>query len=281
MTVDAHLHLWDRDLFAHDWLAQPALKKINRSFGLPDQPGGTGSELTGRVLVQALPDPQETEWLCGIADASPVPTVVTGWVDLRRPDSLDAMLDRVLAAPGGGRLRAIRPMVQNEADPGWFDQAPVRASASILAERGLAVEFLVRERDWASCLRLIDAVPQGQYVLDHLGKPAVTASGPSAGWRSFVTDLSRREQTVVKLSGLLTECLFSDPTESVIAPYVLHALEEFSPRRAMYGSDWPVSVLATDDPSLWPSMLADIVGAHDPDLFTNTARRVYTLEENP
>lgn len=278
MSVDAHLHLWDRDLFAHDWLTRPGLENLNHSFGLADSPGGP--DLTGRVLVQALPDPRETEWLCGIAAAGPVPTAVTGWVDLLRPDALDAALDRVLAAPGGERLRAIRPMVQDEPGPGWYDQAPVLASARILADRGLALEFLVRERDWAGCLRLVDAVPRGRYVLDHLGKPVITAAGPSAGWRTFLTELSRRERTVVKLSGLLTES-DSDPTASMIAPYVLHALEAFSPRRTMYGSDWPVSILATDDPTLWPTILADIVGSADPDLFTHTARRVYTLEEHP
>lgn len=281
MTVDAHAHLWDTGGFAHDWLGEPGLERIDRDFGPGDYPDELASDLTGRVLVQALPDPRETEWLCGIAAAGPVPTAVTGWADLLRPDALTAVLERLQAAPGGGRLRAIRPMVQNEPLAGWYDQAPVRASARILARRGLGLELLIRERDWAGCLRLVDAVPEGLYILDHLGKPAVMAAGPGAAWRSFITELSRRDRTVVKVSGLLTECDSPDPRASMIAPYVEHALGSFSLQRCMYGSDWPVALLAADDPTRWSTMLAGIVGGHDRDLFTRTARRIYTLEEHP
>ncbi|HEY5181209.1 MAG TPA: amidohydrolase family protein [Dermatophilaceae bacterium] len=272
MTIDAHFHAWDVSLFGHGWLAGDGFEALNRDFSAADHPG----VLQGRVLVQTLPDQRETVWLCALAALSPVPTAVTGWVDLLRPDLLGGRIDFLRSVPGGEWLRALRPMVQNEAAPGWLDAPVVRDSVRVMAERGMVLELLVTERDWDSCVRLVDAVPGAVFVLDHLGKPRISDAGPDRAWRDFVDRLAGHKHVRAKLSGLVTQC--SMPTASGIAPFVDYALARFGVHRSMYGSDWPMSLLAASAPEQWESMLERIVGGHHEDIFTVTAATTYSLE---
>jgi L-fuconolactonase len=276
VTIDAHFHVWDTSLFRHTWLAADGLEALNRDFSAADHPGA----LQGRVLVQTLPEEDETVWLCSIAAGSVVPTAITGWVDLLRPDLLSERLDFLRSMPGGDCLRAVRPMVQNEPGPGWLDAPAVRDSVRIIAGRDLALELLVGERDWRSCAQLVDAVPGAVFVLDHLGKPSISEAGPDRAWLDFVDRLAGHGGVRAKLSGLVTQCL-SPATASIIAPFVDHTLAVFGVDRSMYGSDWPVSRLAPDACQRWDAMLEHIVGGHDENIFTNTARNTYSLETTP
>jgi L-fuconolactonase len=276
VTIDAHFHAWDISAFRHAWLEGDGFEVLRRDFSAVEHPG----VLQGRVLVQTLPDERETVWLCASAAVSAVPTAVTGWVDLLRPDLVGARLDFLRSVPGGEWLRALRPMVQNEPGPGWLDAPAVRDSVRIIAGHGMALELLVAERDWHSCAELVEAVPGAVFMLDHLGKPSISEAGPDRAWLDFIDRLAGCGAVRVKLSGLLTECL-SPPTASLIAPFVDHALAVFGADRSMYGSDWPVCLLAASAPRTWEAMLEHIVGGHDEGIFTNTAAITYSLETTP
>jgi L-fuconolactonase len=81
------------------------------------------------------------------------------------------------------------------------------------------------------------------FVLDHLAKPRAR-DGALSPWRENLRELARRENVYCKLSGLATEADWGAWTPGQLRPYAEVALEAFGPRRLMFGSDWPVCLVA-------------------------------------
>ncbi len=178
---------------------------------------------------------------------SPAPVAgVVGWVDLTAPDVADT-IDSLRSGPGGHRLVGIRHQVHDEADPNWLDRSDVRRSIHAVVAAGLPYDILVRTRELASAIRLVRDIPQGHFVLDHLAKPPLTRrvdSPEMAAWSSALRDLASHPNVVAKLSGLISEAEWSTWSIDSLRPAVLVALDAFGPHRLMFGSDWPVCLVA-------------------------------------
>ncbi|WNY35368.1 amidohydrolase family protein [Curtobacterium flaccumfaciens] len=174
---------------------------------------------------------------------------VVGWVDLTAPDVADriAALVALVARPGrtpvaGNRLVGIRHQAQDEPDPDWLARPEVVRGVRALAAAGLVFDLLVRAREHRAALTLVDAVPEASFVLDHAGKPDIAGEDP--GWPSRMDDFAARPTVVCKVSGLFTEA-GPEWRRQPVDRYVRAVVERFGPARSMFGSDWPVSTLAT------------------------------------
>jgi L-fuconolactonase len=279
VLLDAHHHLWRLDR-GYRWLDAPALAPIRRDFDVTDlravlSPAGVDRT----VLVEAGRESAEevTEFLA-IAEATPEIAGVVGWADLTAPDLAD-----VLAAhrtgPGGRWLVGVRSQVQGEPDPDYLRRADVQAGLATVAEAGLAFDLVVRAEQLPAAAAAAAAVPQCRFVLDHLGKPAIAAGGYGQ-WRSLVTPLARQPNAVAKLSGLVTEAGWADWTVADLRPYVETALELFGPQRLMFGSDWPVCLLAASYPRVVDALagaLGPLSPAEQDAIWSGTATRAYRL----
>lgn len=241
---------------------------IRRRFDVDDLRAATqDTDVTRTIVVQAVHDPGETAWL--LAQPAPVAGVV-GWVDLTAPDVADRL--SALAHP---RLVGIRHQAQDEHDPSWLARPDVVRGVRALADAGLVFDLLVRAREHHAALALVDAVPDGSFVLDHAGKPTIDTGDP--GWAGRMRDLAARPNVVCKVSGLLTEA-GADWQHRPVARYVRAAVETFGPDRSMFGSDWPVSTLAADHGTVLSTTeqaLADLSDAERDAVFHDTAERVY------
>lgn len=266
--VDAHHHLWDPGHRRQGWLETPDTAPLRRRFDLADLAAVTGPAGVGAtVLVQVLPDAQETvEFLAlaatsgdadptrrgrGAADGSdggvahgsdgPVVAGVVGWVDLTAPEVGDRLAE-LRAGPGGDRLVGIRHLVQDEPDPDWLTRPDVLRGLRAVAAAELVVDLLVRPHQLPAATRAVRAVPDGRFVLDHLGKPPV-AQGHLAPWSVRVQELAATGRTAVKLSGMVTETAAGREPVAQLRPFSTVVLEAFGPDRVMVGSDWPVCLL--------------------------------------
>ncbi|WP_055525808.1 amidohydrolase family protein [Streptomyces graminilatus] len=245
--VDAHHHLWDLDHRPQPWLDEPGLEAIRRTFGVPDLRSAAtrpiaGRGLTGTVVVQCVTSVPETRELLALADADPLIGAVVGWVDLTSPAVAD-VLDELLAGPGGPYLRSLRHLVQGESDPEWLQRPAVERGLRAAGERGLAYDVLIRSHQFDQAVELADRFPELPLVLDHAGKPPI-ADGDLGDWERAVRSLAARPQVRCKVSGLVTE---ADPhrwTIDDIRPVWDVLLSAFGADRLMFGSDWPVCVLA-------------------------------------
>ncbi|OII12693.1 amidohydrolase [Curtobacterium sp. MCBA15_008] len=290
MIIDAHHHLWDPADRPYPWM-DDSVAPIRRRFDVDDLRAVTrDTDVTRTVVVQAVHDPGETAWL--LAQPGPVAGVV-GWVDLTAPDVADR-LAVVRALPGGERLVGIRHQAHDEPDPSWLARPDVVRGVRAVAAAGLVFDLLVREREHPAALALVDAVPEAVFVLDHAGKPAIARdrsgtqdSGEGRevadAWRARMRDVAARPNVVCKVSGLLTEA-GDDWRDRPVARYAREVVELFGPDRSLFGSDWPVSTLATDYAEVLATTttaLADLGPEERDAVFRGTAERIYLAGEHP
>jgi L-fuconolactonase len=280
--IDAHHHVWDVDRRRHDWLAgEPAA--VRRTFTLADLAAATaGTGVVRTVLVQVLPDADETaEFLALAATAgSPVAGVV-GWADLTRGAATAGALAALRAGPGGSALVGVRHLVQGEPDPRWLARPDVRRGLAAVAGAGLAYDLLVRPHQLPAAIDTVRALPHLTFVLDHLAKPPV-ASGEREPWAGLVRTLAAEPNVYCKLSGLVTE---ADPRAWRVAdlrPYAETVLDAFGPDRVMFGSDWPVCLTAAPYGrvvAVAEELTAGLSAAERAAVFAGTAARAYRLPD--
>jgi L-fuconolactonase len=241
-TVDAHHHFWDPATADYPWLTDD-LAPIRRAFGPTDlAPLLRESRIDQTVVVQTRSSHDETRDFLATAAAHPFIAGVVGWVDLTEP-SVGDDLTALRAGPGGDRLVGIRHQVQDEPDPEWLGRADVRRGLGEVASAGLAYDLLVRTRELPAAIDAAAALPGLRFVLDHAAKPPI-ASRVREPWTTLIRRLALLENVSCKLSGLVTEADWATWKPDHLRPYVETVLEAFGPARVMFGSDWPVCLLA-------------------------------------
>jgi L-fuconolactonase len=241
-TVDAHHHFWDPAKAEYPWLTG-ALAPIRRAFGPADlEPLLVESRIELTVLVQTRSSVDETRDFLAAAVEHPFIAGVVGWVDLTAPSVADD-LAAMRAAPGGDRLVAIRHQVHDEPDAEWLARSDVRRGLRAVRSAGLAYDLLVRPRELPAAVDVAAALPDLRFVLDHAAKPPV-ASHDVEPWAGQLARLARLPNATCKLSGLVTEADWTSWTATDLRPYVEIVLERFGAERVMFGSDWPVCLLA-------------------------------------
>ncbi len=241
--VDAHHHVWDLSVRDQDWITGPDLAPLRRNFGVPDlEPEARPAGVQATVLVQTITVAEETPEFLALAAESDLIGAVVGWTDLTRPDVAEA-LAALLELPGGRYLAGIRHQVQGEPDPEWLLRPDVRRGLAAVAEAGLVYDLVVLPHQLPACVKAAAGLPGLTFVLDHLGKPPI-ASGELEPWASHVRALAALPNTVCKLSGMVTEADWRAWTVEDLRPYADTVLDAFGPERLMFGSDWPVCLLA-------------------------------------
>ncbi|MEV6421139.1 amidohydrolase family protein [Streptomyces sp. NPDC051662] len=278
-VIDAHHHIWDLSVRDQDWITGPAMAPIRRNFTLADLSAETRTaQVSATVLVQTIGVPEETPEFLAAADGSDLVAGVVGWTDLTAPGVADT-LAALRELPGGDRLVGIRHQVQGEPDPEWLLRPDVRRGLAAVAAAGLVYDLVILEHQLPAAVKAAELVPGLTFVLDHLGKPPI-AGGATEPWASLVRELAARPNTVCKLSGMVTEAAWDSWTAEGLRPYADTVLDAFGPERLMFGSDWPVCLLAAAYGEVLDAARALTDGLSEDErgaVFRETARRVYTL----
>jgi L-fuconolactonase len=213
----------------------------------------------------------------GTADTVSVVGVV-GWIDLTAPDVADE-LAALRADPGGDLLVGIRHLVQGEADPRWLCRPDVRRGLQAVAEAGLCYDLLTLPHQLPAAIETVRALPQLTFVLDHLSKPPI-ASGELEPWATDLRELAAEPNVLCKLSGMVTETDHTSWTVASLRPYADVALEAFGPSRVMFGSDWPVCLLAASYAQVAEAaaqLVGELSSAEQDQIFGGTAVHAYRL----
>jgi L-fuconolactonase len=282
--VDAHHHVWDLDIRPQSWLDEPGHEPIRRSFGTDDLRTAATRPIAGRrlertVLVQCVASVDETREFLALADADPLVGAVVGWAELTSP-AIGDVLDALRAGPGGTYLRAVRHLVQGESDANWLQRPSVERGLRAVAERGLGYDLLIRDHQFPEAIRVAERLPGLPLVLDHAGKPPV-AQGDLGDWERGVRRLAAHPQVRCKVSGLVTEADHEKWTVDDIRPVWEVLLAAFGPDRLMFGSDWPVCVLAGGW-NRWAATVAELLAgcsaAETEAVLAGTATTFYGLD---
>jgi L-fuconolactonase len=280
--IDAHHHTWDLAVRDQDWISGADMAAIRRNFTIDDlRPLARAAGVTGSVLVQTVTVAAETPEMLAIAEADQLVCGVVGWADLTSP-AVGERLAELKTGPGGEYLVAIRHQVQGEPDPEWLRRADVVRGLREVAAAELAYDLVIRPEQLPSAAYAATAVPELTFVLDHAGKPPI-ATRAVQPWARDIRAFAARPNTVCKLSGLVTEAA-PGAAAAGFEPYAAVILEAFGSARLMFGSDWPVCLLAADYArvvELAQTLMAGLSAAERADVFAGTAARVYGIAGSP
>jgi L-fuconolactonase len=242
VVVDSHQHFWDLERFRYPWMSDE-LHAIRRDFGPEDlEPLLVEGGVDRSVVVQATTSTGETRYLLELAARTEFVCGVVGWVDLADP-GVGAVVSDLRDGVGGHYLVGIRHPVHDEADPDWLLRAEVQRGLREVADAGLAYDLLVRVRELPAALQVAREHAGLRLVIDHIAKPPIR-EGELDEWSRAMEPFAGLGNVHCKLSGMVTEADWKTWKPSDLVPYVERVLQWFGEDRLMFGTDWPVCLLA-------------------------------------
>jgi L-fuconolactonase len=239
MRIDAHQHFWQLSRGDYEWIT-PEHTPLYRDFLPADlAPILTQAGIDGTILVQAAPTLAETEFILSLADRYPFIKGVVGWADFESPDVQEIIM-QLAKHP---KLVGLRLMIQEIDDADWMLKAELAPAFKALIAADLTFDALTVPHHLPNLSQLLQRYPNMRVVIDHASKPQIR-SGEFDRWAGDMARLASRYNVYCKLSGLVTEAEHEWAPQH-LKPYVDHLLETFGPQRLIWGSDWPVCLLAS------------------------------------
>ena len=243
MIIDSHHHFWDPKGREYPWMQGDILDPIRRRFDQDDfEPLLKQHGIDGTVIVQTVSDIEETAEFLEIADSWTRIKGVVGWVDLTSKDVV-AQIDRLKHSQGGKKLVGIRHQVHDEPNLDWLLRPDVQNGIAECHKAGLVYDLLLKEPHMPAAIACVDKLPNVRFVVDHISKPRIV-SAEMEPWYDLIGQLAKRPNVYCKISGMVTEANWDKWTIEDFQPYFNRVLDIFGANRLMYGSDWPVCVIA-------------------------------------
>lgn len=242
MRIDSHQHFWKFDPIRDAWI-DASMEKIARDF-LPEdlKPLLDQTKIDGCVAVQADQSETETEFLLDFAGRYGFVKGVVGWVDLRSPQ----LSERLEHYCNNSFFKGVRHIVQAEKD-GFMLQESFLKGIQQLKDFNLTYDILIFPHQLEEAVALVKKNPEQAFVLDHIAKPYIKDKKIDQ-WAKHINQLAAHQNVYCKLSGLLTEADWNHWQEEDFTAYLTVIMEAFGTDRLMYGSDWPVCLLAGSYP---------------------------------
>jgi L-fuconolactonase len=278
--IDAHVHLWDPARFRMPWLEEiPALKRPYELEQYQEQTAGLPIEGIIYVEVDVAPEEalRETQWIveCAQHDSRILGIVAAARIEEQGP--LRPYLETLVAL--GPQIKGIRRNLQGETAAGFCLQPAFVQGIRMLPEYELSFDLCLTHSQLPDVVQLVRLCPETRFVLDHLGKPNIRDHVLDP-WRDQIRELASFPNVMCKLSGMVTEADHQHWVPEDLAPYIAHVLETFGEDRVLFGSDWPVVLLATSY-HRWVHVLEDLTAHLTPagkrKLWAENARRCYRL----
>jgi L-fuconolactonase len=273
--IDAHHHLWKYSQEQYPWMPV-GMESIRRDFLIPELQAVTREAgITGTVAVQARQTIEETEWLLGLARDIELVRGIVGWVPLTDAD-VAKPLENLSA---DRKLKGVRHVLHDESDDFYMLRDDFNRGISLLKDFGLRYDILIFECHLPQTIQFVDRHPNQLFIVDHIAKPRIKDHVRSP-WDAQIIELARRETVYCKLSGMVTEADWQGWTESDLRPYFDTVLAAFGPERLMFGSDWPV-VLVACGYKRWAdtvrSWIAELSPAEQLSIMAGSATMAYSL----
>lgn len=238
MIIDSHQHFWKYNPVTHGWI-DDSMAKIRRDFTPTDlQPILETNGIDGCIAVQADQTESETEYLLDCAKEHYFIKGVVGWVDLMAPN-VEARLANFAQHKS---LKGIRHIVQSEPND-FMLRSEFQSGIAKLNQFGLTYDILIYPQQLDAAIALVQKYPDQQFVLDHIAKPSIS-KGMDKAWKSKIKALGELENLYCKVSGMVTETEEFRWNVDDFKVFLDVVTQAFGVDRLMYGSDWPVCLVA-------------------------------------
>jgi L-fuconolactonase len=239
MTIDSHQHFWKYDPVNYSWI-DDNMSVIRKDF-MPSDLKKVYNEnaVDGCVAVQAEQNLEQTDFLLKLASENDFIKGVVGWVDFRA-ENIDDVLEDYFK---NKKLKGFRHVVQGEADNNFLLRPNFLNGIGFLEKYEYTYDILVLPHQLGATLEFVKHFPHQKFVIDHIAKPYIK-DGFYYGWAALMKEIGKHDNVYCKLSGMITEADYNTWTPEQIHPYMNLVLEAFGPERVMFGSDWPVCLVA-------------------------------------
>lgn len=239
MVIDAHQHFWRFNPARDAWITDD-MSAIRRDFLSGDlAPVLDACGVDATIAVQADQSEAETEFLLGLAEGNPRIAGVVGWVGLRAAD-VEKRLEHFSHFK---KLRGVRHIAQAEADDRFLARPEFVRGVGHLKSFGLTYDILIFPRQLPAAIELVGKLPGQKFVVDHLAKPAIAAKKIEP-WAGMMREIATHPNVYCKLSGMVTEADWKNWKAADFEPYLDVVFDAFGPERLLFGSDWPVCLVA-------------------------------------
>ena len=280
MRIDSHHHVWDLSVREQGWMVGDALNPIKKNFSINDlRQAITGCGIQKTVVVQTVTNYDETPELLELADTDDLVAGVVGFLKIDASDAI-SYLDKYESMRGFKNLVGIRDIAHDYEDVKYLSKPQVIKNVQELGKRGLVYDLLTKTPHMQAAIDLVKACPNTKFVLDHISKPYI-AKSEMQPWADQLAQLASFENVDVKVSGMFTEADWKNWKQTDFWPYLEHITNSFTPARMMFGSDWPVCLLAAtyrQSIDLVEEFTKSFSEAEKNNFWAGTANRAYGLD---
>jgi L-fuconolactonase len=239
-VIDAHQHFWKFDPVRDSWIT-PEMAVIQKDFYPADlKPILQAAGVDGTVLVQVDQSEDENEFLLANAEKNDFIRGVVGWVDLQSP-AIEERLQYYRRFP---KLKGFRHVLQGEQDRALMLKPRFKKGIGLLKQFEFTYDILIYPDQLGYTRDLVAAYPDQPFVIDHIAKPDIKGNRLTAEWQVAIRAVAVHKQVYCKLSGMVTEADWKKWRAADIKPYLDTVVEAFGTQRIMFGSDWPVCLVA-------------------------------------
>ena len=235
----------------------------------------TANAIDASIAVQADQSEEETMFLLDLASRHETIAGVVGWIDLRA-DNLRARLEYFSQFK---KLRGFRHILQAESDDRFMSRSDFQRGIAALADRRFTYDILIYPRQLPAAIELIERFPEQPFVVDHIAKPEIK-NGRLSPWDAQMRKIAAHPDVYCKLSGMITEAVWGAWRPADFRPYLDVVFEAFGPDRLIFGSDWPVCLVAgtyTQVKDLVANYIQNLPAADQEKIFGGNAARFYGL----
>ncbi|HEX3799714.1 MAG TPA: amidohydrolase family protein [Verrucomicrobiae bacterium] len=277
--VDTHVHLWDPTRLRYSWL--DGVASLNRPFLPADFAAASANANVIKIIfVEASCEPNqglaEVDWVSGLAKTESRLRGIVAHASLENGLAVESELAALATRP---LVKGVRRLLQGETDPNFLRQPKFVAGVKLLAKFGFTFDLCIRQHQLRAATQLVRTTPEVNFVLDHFGKPDVRGK-QTEPWATELKELAALPNVICKLSGLTTEADLEHWQSDDLKFYFARTLEFFGYERVLFGSDWPVSTLATTY-QRWVETVREMVSsaslADQAKLFHANAERIYRI----
>jgi len=237
--IDTHQHFWKMNQ-VRELLDDFQTRPMQRDF-LPGDisPVLNRNGFDGCVAVQINPSEKETDFLITLAKTHDFIKGVVGWVDLQADD----INERLQWYRSFSIVKGFRHALEKETSRDLMLHPHFRRGIAALQRYGFRYDISIYPDQLRFAADLVAIYPDQKFVIDHLGKPSVKRKEISE-WRTEITRLAAYQNTYCKISGLVTEAEWRSWRYRDFKPFIDVVVNAFGTDRIMFGSDWPISLIA-------------------------------------